>query len=83
MYYFYVLQSQKDFGYYYDSSTNLKRRVEEHIAGKVKASKYRQPVELIYYEAYLTEKQTRERERQVKKSGSVRNSLLKRISTGH
>ena len=35
---------------------------------------------LIYYEAYLTEKDARERERQLKKYGSSLEHLKKRLS---
>jgi putative endonuclease len=80
MYYFYVLQSDVDNGYYYGSTTNLKRRIAEHQKGSVAATSYRLPLKLVYYEAYETPHQARFRERQVKISGSVRLALHKRIS---
>jgi len=81
MYYFYVLQSDVDIGYYYGSTTNLKRRVAEHARGKVTATSYRLPVKLVYYEAFLTISAARNREQQVKKSSSIRSALHKRINS--
>jgi putative endonuclease len=80
MYYFYVLQSQKDNQYYYGSTTDLKRRVKEHNSGDVTATKYRQPLRLVYYEAYEELQFARLREKQVKKSSSIRTALNKRIT---
>ena len=79
MNYFYILKSKKDNQYYYGSTNDLSRRVQQHINGKVNATSYRLPVNLVYYEAYVSLKQARKRERQVKKSGSVRQSVLKRL----
>lgn len=80
MWYFYVLQSQKNLNYFYKGSTNdLKQRFRQHQNGKVDATKPFCPWKLVYYEAYLQEKATRIRESHVKKSGSVSASLLKRI----
>ncbi len=79
MYYFYVLKSEKDFKYYYGSTSDLKRRLREHINGKVPATSYRRPLSLTYYEAYQHLHQARLREQQVKTSGSVRKQLQKRI----
>lgn len=52
MYYFYVLQSDADNGYYYGSTVNLKRRIAEHTDGRVDSTSYRRPLKLVYYEAY-------------------------------
>jgi len=80
MYYFYILQSEIDHQYYYGSTTNLKRRAKEHSKGAVFATKYRRPLRLVYYEAFLSLDQARKREKQVKLSGSIRDALNKRIS---
>jgi putative endonuclease len=79
MYYFYVLQSELDNKFYYGSTNDLKRRLLEHQNKEVTATKYRNPLKLIYYEAYLTLEQARHREQQVKRSGSIRKALLARI----
>lgn len=83
MYYFYVLKSELDSKYYYGSTTDLKRRVAEHRAGKVAPTSYRVPLRLVYYEAYEILQQARFREQQVKASGSVRVALQKRITRSY
>ena len=80
MFYFYILKSRKDDQHYYGSTTNLKKRVDEHQNGKVIATKYRLPMELVYYEAFLSLGAARSRERQVKTSGSARKTLHLRIN---
>jgi putative endonuclease len=80
MYYFYVLLSEKDLKHYYGSSSDLKRRFQEHSKGEVASTKYRRPLRLVYYEAYEHLQQARKREQQVKTSGSVRVQLLARLS---
>lgn len=80
MNYFYILKSEIDFGYYYGSTTNLKKRVAEHNAGLVRSTKFRAPLALVYYEAYQDIINARLREKQVKLSGSVRAALHKRIN---
>ncbi len=79
MNYFYILQSNLDGECYYGSTTNLQKRLQEHQQGKVNATKYRRPLKLVYYEAYLTITSARKRERQVKTSGSARKTLHDRI----
>jgi len=80
MYYFYVLQSQKTYNYFYKGSTNdLRRRFAEHQNGSVESSAPHRPFQLVYYEAYLHEQSARHRESSVKKSGAVWGALMKRI----
>lgn len=67
MYYFYVLQSDKDNGYYYGSTMNLKARIVERDKGAVFATRHRRPLILVYYEAYPQLASARQREQQVKK----------------
>jgi len=79
MNYFYILKSEKDNKFYHGSTNDLKRRVKQHVDGKVNATSYRLPVNLVYYEAYVSLDQARNREKQVKNSGSVRQSIHMRI----
>lgn len=80
MYYFYVLQSLKDLNWFYKGSTNdLKRRFSQHTSGEVDSTRPYRPLRLVYYEAYISEKAARERERSVKRSGSVWMPLMKRV----
>lgn len=43
------------------------------------ATKYRQPLKLVYYEAYADKLLAQGRERQLKNFGSAHKGLLKRI----
>ena len=81
MYYFYILKSDIDSGYYYGSTSDLKRRVLEHQRGKVFATSYRKPLTLVYYEAYTNIDAARMREKQVKQSSSIRKALHVRIDS--
>ena len=80
MFYVYVLLSEKDGNYYTGSTNDLKRRFEEHKAGRVNSTKNRLPVKLVYYEACLNEKDTRSREKYLK-SGMGKKYLRNRLKT--
>lgn len=62
MYYAYVLFSKKDGKLYIGSSPDLKNRISKHNKGYVAATKFRRPLKLIYYEAYLTSADAKRRE---------------------
>ena len=62
MYYVYILFSQKDKLLYTGFTPDLKARIKKHNNGYVKATKYRRPLDLIYYEAYRCELDARRRE---------------------
>ncbi len=79
MYYFYILRSTTDNELYYGSTDNLRRRLSEHNAGEVPSTQYRKPLELLYYEAYTLLELARQREHIVKRSGTAREALRKRI----
>jgi len=79
MYYVYILKSLKDGKLYIGYSGDLKNRFKQHEGGKVSSTAHRRPLELIYYEAYQDEDAARAREHGLKSSGSVYNSLVKRI----
>ena len=79
MYYVYLLQSQKDKGFYIGYSSDLRLRLIEHQKGEVKSTRHRRPLELIYYEAYNNISLAEERERQLKNFGSAYYALLKRL----
>lgn len=80
MYYVYILKSKKDDKLYIGYTENLKRRFAQHQKGEVESTSYRLPVELVYYEAYRNIDDAKIREKGFKKSGSVYNGLVKRIS---
>ncbi|MBU2579066.1 GIY-YIG nuclease family protein [Patescibacteria group bacterium] len=80
MYYFYLLQSTAKPKEIYTGSTNdLKYRINEHNQGKVFSTKRYFPWKLIYYEAYLSEKDARLREQKFKKHGKGNQELKKRL----
>jgi len=79
MFYVYVLKSLKDDELYIGSTNDLKRRLKEHQDGKSFSTKLRRPFELIYYEAYKNEKDSREREQALKLRGNARRFLKERI----
>lgn len=62
MYYVYVLKSLKDKKLYTGSTGDLVKRFERHKKGLVKATKYRRPLKLIYYEACESRKDAMRRE---------------------
>jgi len=47
----YVLQSVKDSKFYTGFTQDLDKRLSEHNSGKVNSTKYRIPLELVYFEA--------------------------------
>jgi len=62
MHYVYVLFSNKDKKLYTGSTSNLVERIKRHKRGLIRATKYRRPLKLIYYEACLSRKDSMRRE---------------------
>ena len=83
MYYVYVLKSLKDKNLYIGYTNDLKRRLFEHNTNRSKSTKFRTPFELIYYEAYASEKDAKDREYKLKRfsgsyihlKGRIKNSI--------
>jgi putative endonuclease len=61
-----VLFSKKDLKYYYGYTENLKLRIEQHTNGRVESTKYRRPLELIYFEGCLNKDDALKREKYFK-----------------
>lgn len=78
MFYVYVLESLQDGSRYIGSTSDLRRRVEEHNQGKNVSTKKLRPWKIIYYEACLVEKDARRREGYLKTSQGHR-LLLRRM----
>ena len=71
-YYFYVLKNKYGNNkLYYGYTTDLRRRLDEH--------KRKSDCELVYYEAFRSQKDAQKRERQIKDSGQARRWLKERI----
>jgi len=54
MYYVYVLKSGKNNKLYIGRTDNLQRRIQEHQSGKVWTTKRILPIQLIFYEAFIS-----------------------------
>lgn len=78
MFYFYIIQDSLD-NLYFGSTNNLKRRLKEHQNGTSVYTKRSKDWELIYYEAYCSESDAREREQKVKNNAGSKKHLLNRI----
>jgi putative endonuclease len=65
-YYTYVLKSGKDGNFYTGSTSNLMKRLEEHNKGQVPSTRYKLPLNLIYYEACLNKDDAFSREKYLK-----------------
>jgi putative endonuclease len=79
MYYVYVLKSEKDGTTYIGSTEDLERRIEEHNSGKTKSIKHKLPMELVYYEAYLTKSMALSRENKLKRNSFAKEQLYERL----
>ena len=79
MFYVYVLKSRKDGMMYIGSTTNLERRLREHNDGTVFSTRPRRPLEVVYYEAYRSERDARMRESRLKLRSKAFAQLRRRI----
>ncbi len=79
MFYLYILRSKKDGDLYIGSTNDLRRRIIEHNKGKVRSIDLRKPFELIYYEAYKSDKDARHREKNLKLRSKALEQLKRRL----
>jgi putative endonuclease len=79
MFFVYVLQSQKDGTTYIGKTEHLDKRLKEHNQGKTKSIKHKLPMELVYYEAYLTKRLAGKREYELKSNSWSKEKLFERI----
>ncbi len=77
MYYVYVIENELS-ELYVGSTNDLKRRLLEHQQGKSIATKGHDWL-LVYYEAYRSEADARQREQAIKRYGGTRKHLRSRI----
>jgi len=64
--YVYILRSLRDRLFYIGYSDDLRVRIQYHNAGKNISTKNRRPLELIFYEAFLSKTDALRRERYFK-----------------
>ena len=84
MNYTYVLLSEADDRLYIGATSDLRKRLKLHAAGRVRSTVYRRPLILIYYEAGLSADDAYRRERFLKtgKGGRyLKNRLTSSLST--
>jgi putative endonuclease len=80
MFYVYVLKSEKDSKLYIGYTGDLRRRIEEHNKGSERSTNPRKPFKLIYYEAYASIKDAKNRENKLKRFSGSYMHLKKRIA---
>lgn len=77
MYYVYLL-SLNNGSTYTGFTNNLKRRLREHQTGQATSTKNKRPLQLIYYEAYISKTDAAARELYLK-TGDGRRSMKKQL----
>jgi len=75
MYYVYVIRNPRGNELYYGFSANLRQRIRSHQESVKHAGWI-----LVYYEAYRSDQDARERERKLKQYGAARGHLRTRIA---
>jgi putative endonuclease len=65
-FYVYILQSTVDNHFYTGYTKNLEERIDQHNAGKVKSTKNRRPLKLVYFEGCLNQQDATHREKYLK-----------------
>ena len=79
MFYVYLLCSRKDGKTYTGYTNNLRRRLAEHTNAENTSTRSRLPLDLIYYEAYLSQADAKAREQRLKMSLGARTALKRRL----
>lgn len=64
--------SEKDNRTYTGYTSNLEKRLEYHNRGRVKATKNRRPLRVLYKEEFATKEEAKKRERYLKSSAGRR-----------
>ena len=84
MYYVYLLQSNKDNSFYIGYTKDLRKRFSQHNNGLSKATKYKRPYRLLFYEAFLSSRDAKQREKYLKSGWGFRSikKLLRQTLQG-
>ena len=75
----YILKSLQDHELYIGSTNNIVKRLKEHNLGSVASTSRRKPLKLVYFEGYISEKEARHREQNLKLRARALRQLLNRI----
>lgn len=78
MFYTYVLISEKDGDLYIGLTKDLRKRIQDHQDGKVPSTAPRRPLNLVYYEACIAERDAIVREKNLK-TGLGRKFIKRRL----
>ena len=81
-YYTYILKSKKNGKIYIGSTSDLRKRLEQHNKGLSTYTKGRGPFKIIYYEACLLEEKARSIELYLK-SGMGKRYLKNRLGASY
>lgn len=79
MYYLYILKSLKDYNGYVGITDDTEERSREHNAGRVKSTKHRRPLIIIYTETFETLSEARKREwfyKHTPQGGKLKRKIL-------
>ena len=79
MHYVYLLKSNKIGTKYIGCTKNLKNRMLMHNSDKVSSTKNQGPWKLLYYEAFLSQYDAFDRERELKNNYTKKRHLLERL----
>lgn len=79
MFYVYLLKSKPNNQFYVGSTNDLRRRLAEHNSGKEFSTRRYRPWELVYYEAFSSERLARMREKRLKQHGNALKELKRRL----
>ena len=77
MFIVYVLKSLKDNRFYIGQTNNILSRLRRHNEGRVRSTKYRVPLILVYSENYASRSEAMAREKYLKSLNG--NSTFKKI----
>ncbi len=83
-YYVYILQSQKNNSLYIGYTSDLRKRFKQHNNGESQATKPFRPYKLIFYEAFLSRIDAKNREIYLKGGYGRKtiNGLIKKYLSG-
>lgn len=85
MFFVYVLLSKKDRNIYIGQTENIEKRLKCPNSGKVTSTKYRRPLELLYFEKFETRKEALINEKKFKKGykrEEIKSMLLEKTNGG-
>jgi len=75
----YVLKSKAHEWYYVGSTENIEKRLRQHNLGQVKSTHFRRPYDVVYIEEFPDIYLARIREKQIKRSRSIKDNIIESI----